>query len=72
MQIKITKNHSRSHEKMSDSLKMNYFFIGHQLTVNEICHQQNLDLKKDQSLSDLKKYEMIFSNNSSQIEIEFF
>ena len=40
---------------MSDSLKMNYLFSGHQLTVNEAVQEQNLDLKIDRSLSDLKK-----------------
>ena len=49
---------------MRVSLKTNYLFIGHQLTLNEICQEQNLDLKSDKSVSDLtkslKEYEMIF------------
>ena len=58
---------------MSDSLKKNYLFIGHHLTVNEVCHQRNFGLKSDRPLSTLKKQcEMVSSNNSSQIEIKFF
>ena len=42
---------------MSDSLKTNYLFMGPHLPVNEVCHQQNLVLKSDQSR---KGYEMSF------------
>ena len=30
---------------MVDSLKRNYLFIGHYLTVNELCPEHNLDIK---------------------------
>ena len=45
---------------MIDSLKTSHLFIERHLTVIEVGVQQNLDLKNDQSLSDLKKYEMVF------------
>ena len=40
---------------MSNSLKTNYLFNGRPLTVNEVSHEQNLDLESDWSPSDLKK-----------------
>ena len=40
---------------MGDSLKTNYLFIRHYLTVNEVCHEHKLDFKSDLSPSELKK-----------------
>ena len=40
---------------MVDSLNTNHLFIGHYLTVNEVCHEHNLDFKSDYSPSETKK-----------------
>ena len=54
---------------MSDSLKTSFLFIRLHLTVNEGYHQPNIDMKSDQTLSDLKS--MKFSKKKAQIEFDF-
>ena len=40
---------------MSGSLKTNFLFIGLHLTVNEVCHERNQNMKSDYILVDFKK-----------------
>ena len=57
---------------MSNSLETNYLFIGHHLTVNEFCHEQNLNFEKWLVLIwPEKKIDMVFKK-SALIEIDFF
>ena len=45
---------------MSNSLKTISLFIELHLTVNEVCHSQNLDMKRDLSLGDLKQQKNVY------------
>ena len=49
---------------MNGFLKTKFLFNEHHLTVNEVCHEQNLVLKGDKTLSNWIKinynYEMFF------------
>ena len=38
-----------------DSLKTNYLFIWHYMTVTKVCHEHSLNFKNDKSPSELKK-----------------
>ena len=56
---------------MSDSFNTKCLFVGHHLTVNEVCHQHNIDLKSDQSLSDLKNSEIVFKITALKLKSNF-
>ena len=40
---------------MSNSLNENYLFVGPHLTINDVYHYWNFDMKSDQSLKYVKK-----------------